>query len=1164
MGTAASSPASRAPRSSSSSSNSNSTSNHSTSNYSTTTTAKSSKRRSSVSRMSHRSGFLSALVSSRRLEFTLANMRTLHAQLTRFDALQDADIVELLRVLAEFLIYSDQHRVSTEGDDPQDAATATTTTAATWPSTEDPMGTSDDAGAFFDYFGETNMLALFVELGASSPSIAVQVQLLQTMSILVQNIATRTSLYYILSNNHVNRLLECPFLVDGDDDVRDWYVTLLKALSLRLNDETVQFFLDTQQRREDDTGFPLYARALAFGRCKETMVKVAVKTLTLNVLNVPDARVRRFVLQYDNLQYYRDIVEIANDLTLTIQGLLNTWPCAAEQAAKTATSEKLEEAVDAYIDHCFYLQDLLTVDVPELCHKIGDLLFARHVKSLLAASILPDCAPPPQRVSTQLALYLLSRLVGILEHTPLVNAIVHMMLSSDAGEQYNYPRVALEGQSSQQQVSPHCVDKVDTNVDVEYGDGNNNGEDCVNTEGDRDHDGDGDGSSAEVADSKVDEGDDEVCDEGRGDGEVVEGDVGGCDEGEVDDGDDTVIAGNVPRPLSLHPSSGWNEEARSTHVFRPHSASVCESSSCYIQTRFSMGEWPNDEVKAFVPHTTNCYRQSFLSLLCSSDERLSTTAVMLLLAVINNNAVDHSLLRKLDLLPFRNRRSERMSCDDDLVAVDDHDAAVQPSDVSDEVGDGSSRPPATTSIPSPCDDSDLHKNVEDDVNDAVHIDELDTEVPSGGGDEAPSATGVDPPCSIAEYPHWLVDLILKVLARNLSSRLLSVQLCTRALVDIMADTRTPTLHCLASHHAAAIQSIHSGSAHQVMESICGAMTEVDLFVYVLEKEVETFQRTSFPVALQIDSSSPYECLIPLETAEATTSLAWAGIRDTLALRCPANDIEVSCKAVRVFLLLRKLREVLDTSYVNDGLEWLVANRHPRTSVLASAAAGRYTCTVPLDGMVSIRCMYREQRFLLMPTRLLMVMNPEAFVLMEKIPDSSNDSSSHDGEGEGVVRVFAPIHRTYCKIDPRDDRVLQVSVRSAVPVPGCRGARKDHQDTSSSGKLKDWQVLLMFPTSEDCAQAQAHITISGTEVRAFKLRQIRKSFTAHLEVTQYSSNERQRSWFTNVTFDANIDENVEGDEDRSSKDDIRGDGNEDDDGEEEEGGDEDRDHDKSSE
>ncbi|OWY95292.1 hypothetical protein PHMEG_00034740 [Phytophthora megakarya] len=360
---------------------------------------------------SGRSGFLGAFMSGRRLDFTLSNMRHLHAQLTRFASLPDAEIVELLRVLAEFLIYSDQHRVSVELEDQVIDA-------------DDVV--ADDAGAFFDYFGETSMLALLVELGACQPSVQVQVQLLQTMSILVQNIATRTSLYYILSNNHVNRLLECPFAVDGDDDVRDWYVTLLKALSLRLNEDTVQFFLDTQQG--EDFSFPLYTRALTFGRCNETMVKVAVKTLTLNVLKVPDPRVRRFVLQYDDLNYFRDIVEIANDLTLKLQGLLNNWPSAEDRTERTATTEKLEEAVDAYIDHCFYLQDLLDVNVPELCYKIGDLLFSRHIKYLLATSILPDCGPPPQRVSTQLALYLLTRLLGILEHTPLVNTIAFRTL----------------------------------------------------------------------------------------------------------------------------------------------------------------------------------------------------------------------------------------------------------------------------------------------------------------------------------------------------------------------------------------------------------------------------------------------------------------------------------------------------------------------------------------------------------------------------------------------------------------------------------------------------------------------------------------------------------------------------------------------------------------
>ena len=127
-----------------------------------------------------------------------------------------------------------------------------------------------------------------------------------------------------------------------------------------------------------------------------------------------------FVLQYDDRNSFREIVEIANDLTLTLHRLLNIWPASEELTQRTAYVEKIEEAVDAYIDHCFYLQDLLDVNVPELCYKIGDLLFSQHVKCLLATSILSDCGPPPQRVSTQLTLYLLTRPLGIVEHAPLV------------------------------------------------------------------------------------------------------------------------------------------------------------------------------------------------------------------------------------------------------------------------------------------------------------------------------------------------------------------------------------------------------------------------------------------------------------------------------------------------------------------------------------------------------------------------------------------------------------------------------------------------------------------------------------------------------------------------------------------------------------------------
>ncbi|TMW57403.1 hypothetical protein Poli38472_003328 [Pythium oligandrum] len=653
------------------------------------------------------SGFLSGAGSVKR-DFTLSNMQHLHLQLVKYPDLPDAEIVEVLRVLSEFLIYSDQNR-SDSPNSPQmlESIAFEATTAS--------------AGVFFDYFCEKNILGLLVELGESKPSVAVQIQLLQTLSLLVQNIATRTSLYYILSNNYVNKLLECPFAYDTDDDVRDWYVTLLKALSLRLNEDTVQFFFNTSNQ-----SFPLYVQALRFGRCSETMIKVAVKTLMLNVLRVQDERVRRFLLEYQDMAYFQDIVEYANEMALKIQGLMNIWT----PTATAAMTDKLEEAVDSYIDHCFYLQDILDVNLPELCYRVGEAIYSRHVRDFLAVSILPNCHLPPQRVSTRLALYLLTRLLGILEHAPLVNAISFLLLSPDAHLGCDYSTVALGAGARRRSVR------------------------------------------------------------------------------------------------TVKKSKGKSKKKK----------------------------------------------------------------------------------RKKD-------------------------------------------------------------------------------------------------------------------------------------------------------------------------------------------EFLDFGKTKFPVALNLKSSSPYEFLVPLSMPGKTL----AERKATLAIRSPVNEMELCRKSMRVFLTLRRMRDLVDVKYADDKFDELTAFRHPHTEALAvvrpSRTTNNITEAVDLEGMVFLKCMWREQRFLPTPAKLLMVLNPEALAFVEK-----DDQHRTKDKEYGFVRLFAPIHRAYATIDAKDELVLHFTISSPGPVEGCRSYHKSKTKDSQVDSLKRWHVSVLFENSEDCRQAKAHVDLSRAEVRAHKLLKIEESLTAHVQIT----------------------------------------------------------------
>ena len=124
-------------------------------------------------------------------KYTLAHLSALHQQLVKTTAVTErnkASVVETLRTIAELIIWGDKH----------------------------------DA-AFFDFFLEKQVLAIFWRLLAQEQTcVSVKVQLLQTISILIQNIEAGPSVYFLLSNNHINELISYPYDFEVEE-LRDWY-----------------------------------------------------------------------------------------------------------------------------------------------------------------------------------------------------------------------------------------------------------------------------------------------------------------------------------------------------------------------------------------------------------------------------------------------------------------------------------------------------------------------------------------------------------------------------------------------------------------------------------------------------------------------------------------------------------------------------------------------------------------------------------------------------------------------------------------------------------------------------------------------------------------------------------------------------------------------------
>eukprot|EP00962_Isochrysis_galbana_P000930 scaffold262_cov103-Isochrysis_galbana.AAC.9 len=100
-------------------------------------------------------------------------------------------------------------------------ALRTTAELVLWGDQNDPT--------LFEFFLEQNILGIFWRLleQRDTPS-SVKVQILQTLSILISNIEAGPSIYYILSNDHINELIRHPFDF-SNEELLAHYVSLLKA-----------------------------------------------------------------------------------------------------------------------------------------------------------------------------------------------------------------------------------------------------------------------------------------------------------------------------------------------------------------------------------------------------------------------------------------------------------------------------------------------------------------------------------------------------------------------------------------------------------------------------------------------------------------------------------------------------------------------------------------------------------------------------------------------------------------------------------------------------------------------------------------------------------------------------------------------------------------------
>nr|CAD2178867.1 unnamed protein product [Meloidogyne enterolobii] len=281
-------------------------------------------------------------------------------------------------------------------------------------------GDQNDA-AVFDFFLERQMFSHFLQIMQQADTSFVNIQLLQTLNILFENTKNETSLYFLLSNNHVNSIITHNFDFSNEEIIA-YYISFLKTLSFKLNTKTVHFFSENADQ------FPLFTEAVRFHKHSEPMVRIAVRTLTLNIFKVKEQMLHKFVITHSRDYFNNVCQEIAHQIIE-----MDTFARSAQNEASNRS--RLSQYIDVHIDNLHYLNDILVIGNSDLNLLVIDCLHQFLIGPIYLASLASIRAQPNTLlISRVTCLFLFAQFLKIIQETETIQNVLTSLFFGDIND----------------------------------------------------------------------------------------------------------------------------------------------------------------------------------------------------------------------------------------------------------------------------------------------------------------------------------------------------------------------------------------------------------------------------------------------------------------------------------------------------------------------------------------------------------------------------------------------------------------------------------------------------------------------------------------------------------------------------------------------------------
>ena len=186
----------------------------------------------------------------------------------------------------------------------------------------------------------------------------IHLQIIKTLSVLIININNKVILYYILSNNFINKIIKSinRELIKSDEDFLSHYINFLKSISLKIDLTTIQFFFMSQ------TGsFPLLESALSLYNHQDKMIQSVVKNIFLIMLKLNSPQLIEYICSLPSLSYFCCISYRIKDTLILL--------------SKENNFEKFKSFQEDVVDELIFIQDILYLKIDKINHIIINSLF---------------------------------------------------------------------------------------------------------------------------------------------------------------------------------------------------------------------------------------------------------------------------------------------------------------------------------------------------------------------------------------------------------------------------------------------------------------------------------------------------------------------------------------------------------------------------------------------------------------------------------------------------------------------------------------------------------------------------------------------------------------------------------------------------------------------